>query len=155
MNHPERAQRPGRRGQPVSAAGLLVQVALATAVAGFVMGLFGASVAGSTGNITAGVLIRGLLALVLVLLITRVSAVRGRRSRVERTELLVLAGAVIGYVLDPLSFVGRSALTQLVTEPGPLTMTGDLLLWTAAAGLGAHWGAREVAGPAPAATPYG
>ena len=138
-----------------STAVLAVQVALSTAVAGLAMGLLGASVAGSTENVTAGVVVRGLLTLTLVALICRALGARGQRARLPGAELVVVIGAVVGFVLDPLSLVGRSALTQLVADPGALTVIGDLVLWTVAAGLGARWGTSQVGTTAPATTPYG
>jgi hypothetical protein len=137
--------------EPVAVAGPIAQVAVGTAVAGLATGLLGASVGISTGNLTAGILIRGVLTLVLVLLICR--AVGARRVRAARPTLV--AGALLGFLLDPLTWEARTALTQLAADPGPITLIGDLLLWLSAAALGTELGLRSVAGPAPATTPYG
>jgi hypothetical protein len=148
---------PRQAAQPIAGgtAGLVAQVALATAVAGFVMGLLGTSVGSSTGNLTAGILIRGVLSLVVVLLICRALGGRAKQAGIARPVLVVVVGALIGFALDPLTWEGRTALTQLATDPGALTLIGDLVLWLLAAGAGGYLGARSAAGPAPAETPYG
>jgi hypothetical protein len=136
-------------------AGLVVRVAMSTALAAFSTGLLGASVAGSTGSTTAGILIRGVPSLVLVLLICRALARRATRSGEGPAELLVIAGAGLGFLLDPLTWVARTAVTQVLVDPGIVTLAGDLLLWLGVAVLGARWGSRDVAGPAGTETPYG
>jgi hypothetical protein len=101
------------------------------------------------------VLIRGLLTMVLVLLICRAAAARAKRSGLARPALTIGAGALLGFLLDPLTWVARTALTQVFVEPGALTLIGDLALWLLVAGLGILWGSRTTAGPTPAVTPYG
>jgi hypothetical protein len=142
-------------GQPDSPAGPLIQVAFGTALAGFVTALLGTSVAGSTGNLTAGILIRGLLGLLAVLLICRSFGHQAKQRGLERPALLTVGGALLGFGLDPLSWQARTALTQLATEPGVLTVLGDLALWLLVAAGGAQLGARSTTGPVPATTPYG
>ena len=146
----------GVSGGPTgSPAGLLIQVAFGTALAGFVTALLGTSVAGSTGNLTSGILIRGVLGLVSVLLICRSFGRQARQRGLHRPALLTVGGALLGFGLDPLSWQARTALTQLATEPGILTLLGDLVLWLLVAVGGAELGARSTIGPVPATTPYG
>jgi hypothetical protein len=133
----------------------VAQTAFATGLAAFVMGLLAASVANSTGNETAGFLVRGLLAMVMVLLICRSLARTARRKGLSQPALAVLVGAALGFLIDPLTWAARTALTQVVANPGVVTLLGDLLLWLLVAAAGAQWGAREGSGPAPATTPYG
>ena len=142
-------------GRTGSSAGVLAQVAFGTALAGFVTALLGTSVAGSTGNSTAGILIRGLLGLVAVVLICRSFGHQAKRSGRERPALLTVGGALLGFGLDPLSWQARTALTQLAAEPGVLTLLGDLLVWLLVAAVGAELGTRSTTGPVPATTPYG
>lgn len=150
VSYPEQA--PAGAG-PVAL--VITQVAFSTGIAAFVMGLLAVSVANSTGNVTAGFLVRGLLALVMVLLICRVLAGTAKRKGLPRPVLLVMVGAVLGFLIDPLTWEARTALTQVVSDPGGVTLVGDLVLWLLAAGVGAQWGARGVSGPAPITTPYG
>jgi hypothetical protein len=153
--HPEPATRPVVAAGPGAIGTLLAQVALGTAGCAIAAGLLGASIGISTGNLTAGILIRGVPTLLLVLLICRAVTARSRRMALTRPTLVVGSAAVLGFLLDPLTWEARTALTQLAVDPGPVTLIGDLLLWLLAAGLGIHLGGQGTAVPVPAATPYG
>ena len=152
MSHPEPATPVIRR---TGTAGLVVQMTLGSALAGFVAALLGASVAGSTINLTAGILIRGVLALLLLLLIGGILGRRAKQSGVSRPILVLGVGALLGFLLDPLTWQARTLLTQLVTEPGMLTVIGDLGLWMLTALAGVRLGTSGAVPPPPTDTPYG
>lgn len=133
----------------------IARIAVGTAVGGLLAGFFGAAVGVSTDNVTAAVVLRGGLTLIIVLVICRAVSGGARRSGNPLTPKVFWIGALLGFLLNPMTWAARTALTQLATDPGPATLIGDLLLWALAAGLGRYWAEAKVNGPAPIATPYG
>ena len=89
----------------------VVRTGLVCALGGTVVGLCAAAVAIPNGQVTVGVVLRSVL-------------------------VVVLLTGVVGYLLDPLSWVGRGFVTQLFLEPGAVTVLADLALWLVLA-----WGA--------------
>lgn len=132
----------------------LILTAVATALGGLTAGLLGAAT-GIIAGVTPAVALRGLVALLLVFLACHLLAVRAVRAGAQRPALLVIAGALAGYLLDPLTWLGRTAATQLVAEPGRLTAIGDLACWLAVATAAAVLAVRRTPAPAVAPTVYG
>lgn len=115
----------------------VVRTALVCGLGGTVVGLCAAAVAIPNGQVTVGVVLRSVLVVVLLTLVLP-SSLRGLRPPVDvgRLQPSVLVGAGVGYLLDPLSWVGRGFVTQLFLEPGAVTVLADLALWLVLA-----WGA--------------
>ena len=106
------------------------------------------------GVITTSVVMRSVLALPLLVLITRWRTVAAwGRSVPHPVELAVVAGA-FAYLLNPFAWEGRALLAQLITDAGIVTALLDAVVWLAAVLAGALWASgrdrRRVA-----ATPYG
>ena len=128
----------------------VVRTVLVTGLGGTVVGLCAAAVAIPNGQVSVGVVLRSVL---VVLLLTAVlpSLISAMAPAVDQARLQpsVLVGAALGYVLDPLSWVGRSFVTQLFVDPGVVTGAADLALWLALAWAGCtlrvHTGRRRPA----------
>ena len=92
---------------------LTVQIALSTAVGGLMAGLLALWVGSTTLSVGAGVAVRAVL-VVLVLLLAPAIAVRRRLLDVDRAVLRrsALVGLLLGYLLDPLSWIGRAFVAQ-------------------------------------------
>ena len=116
---------------------LTVQVALSTAIGGFVAGLLALWVGSSTLSVGAGVAVRTVL-VVLVLVLAPAIAARRHLLDVDRTVLRRSAavGLVLGYLLNPLSWLGRAFVAQAFVPVGLASAAVDLVLWTAV-GMGA------------------
>ena len=116
---------------------LTVQIALATAIGGFVAGLLALWVGSTTLSVGAGVTVRAVL-VVLVLVLVPAIAVRRHLLDVNRTVLRRSAavGLVLGYLLNPLSWLGRAFVAQTFVPVGLASAAVDLALWTAV-GMGA------------------
>jgi len=116
---------------------LTAQIALATAIGGFVAGLLALWVGSTTLSVGAGVTVRVVL-VVLVLLLAPAIAVRRRLLDVDRTVLRrsAVVGLVLGYLLNPLSWLGRAFVAQTFVPVGVASAAVDLMLWTGV-GMGA------------------
>ena len=110
---------------------LTVQVALSTAIGGFVAGLLALWVGSTTLSVAAGVTVRAVL-VVLVLVLVPAIAVRRHVLDVDRAVLRRSAavGVVLGYLLNPLSWVGRAFVAQSFVPVGVASAAVDLVLWT-------------------------
>ena len=128
--------------------------ALATATGGFLGGMLAAAVGVTTLSPTTGIVLRGIVSMLLVAVSCGVLGARARGTG-PRPVLAVAGGALLGFALDPFTWVGRAVFTQLAVDPGPQTVAGDLLLWMVAAGAGAAAGARSRPAASPPLTPYG
>jgi hypothetical protein len=113
---------------------------LGIAVAAFGAGLFGATLGTGAGSVPAGIAWRGVLTLIAVTIGARLVRARAGRLQVTRPAATTLIAVALAYLLDPLSWEGRAVLTQLMADPGPVTVLGDLALWAVASGLGIRWG---------------
>lgn len=109
---------------------LTAQVAVSTAVGGFVAGLFALGVGSTTLSVGTGVIVRTVL-VVLVLVLAPAIAVRRHVLDVDRTILRRSAaiGVVLGYLLNPLAWLGRAVAAQTVVPAGPASAAVDLILW--------------------------
>ncbi len=116
---------------------LTVQVALSTAIGGFVAGVLALWVGSTTLSVGAGVTARTLL-VTLVLVLAPAIAVRRHLLDVSRAVLRRSAavGLVLGYLLDPMSWLGRAFVAQSFVPVGPASAAVDLVLWTGV-GMGA------------------
>lgn len=117
--------------------------ATALAAGALVLGLVGASVGVSLGSSSAGIAWRGALSLLFVLLAARICVERAVVMRVPSPPVATIAVSVAGFLLDPLTWDARTALTQLVVEPGLATVVGDLALWLVVSFVGVLWGMRN------------
>ena len=128
----------------------VVRTALVCGLGGTVVGLCAAAVAIPNGQVTVGVVLRSVLVVVLLAAVLP-SSISGMAPPVDQARLQpsVLVGAALGYVLDPMSWVGRSFVTQLFVDPGVVTGVADLALWLALAWAGCtlrvHTGQRRPA----------
>jgi hypothetical protein len=115
----------------------VVRTALVCGIGGTVVGLCAAAVAIPNGQVTVGVVLRSVLVAVL-LTAALPSSLSGLRPPVDEARLQpsVLVGAALGYLVDPLSWVGRAFVSQLLGDPGVLTALADLALWVALAWAG-------------------
>ena len=134
---------------------LTVLIAVSTALADLAAAMLGAIVGVGNSNVTAGIVIWGLSAMLFVLLICRSFGRRARRKGFDSALLLVMSGALVGFLLSSLLTGGIPVLTRLVTDSAVLTLVGDLVLWLTVAALGAQLGLRSSSGPDPVTTPYG
>ena len=158
MSQPAPPAPPGTRTDPGGTAGLIAKVAVGTAVGGIVSAFLAASIAINTDRTDVGLWVRGLVGLLVVALICRHFGRRAQSTGVGRPAppvLLVGAGAFLGFLLDPLTWQARTGFTQVWVEPGPITLTADLLVWMLVATAGAALGARSAPPRSPATTPYG
>ena len=114
----------------------VVRTALVCGIGGTVVGLCAAAVAIPNGQVTVGVVLRSVL--VGALLTAVLPSRSGLRPPVDEARLQpsVLVGAALGYLLDPLAWVGRAFVSQLLGDPGVLTALADLALWLALAWAG-------------------
>jgi hypothetical protein len=146
-------------GAPVTAPlrpAVLFAVSTASlAVGALVMGMVGAVIGLSGQQTDAAIALRGLLPLAFILLATRVLGAWGVRRDVPNALAVVVSGAVLAYLLDPFTWNARTGITQLVTEPGVVTLVVDLVLWLVVAVAGARWGVSRAPVPASSRPPYG
>lgn len=115
--------------------GLVLRVALGTAVAAFVAAAVAAGIGVSTRSVDTAVLIRS--GLITASVFTWVSVVARRHAdQLDVHELRrgCLLGLLLGFVLNPFGWVGRSYLGQLWFDPGVLTVLIDLTAWGAVGG---------------------
>ncbi len=119
--------------------------ALGMAVAAMLLGLVGGGLGATSASATTAVAWRGLLALAAVVVTSRILIERAARLDLPDPYAATAGVAAAGYALDPFTWNGRTALTQLVTEPGMATVVGDGALWLLAAVVGIVWGARGLA----------
>jgi hypothetical protein len=146
---------PPREGRTGRTLGWILLTAGCTAIGGFVAGMLAVVLTLSADNVKLAVVVRGLFVVTAVLLITwAVSRRAGRRGIVGLTPI-VLTGALVGYLADPFSWSGRTALAQLGLDPGLAAAVGDLALWMLVAALGIWWGGRHRQARTRMATPYG
>lgn len=115
----------------------VVRTALVCGIGGTVVGLCAAAVAIPNGQVTVGTVLRSVLVAVLLTAVLP-SSLSGLTPPVDegRLQASVLLGALVGYLIDPLSWVGRAFVSQLLGEPGLLTALTDLALWVALAWAG-------------------
>jgi hypothetical protein len=125
------------------------------AIGGFVMGAVGVAIGSSQGGPHTSVVLRGVLPLALVLLSVRVITSWALRSGESQPLAAVLAGALVGYVVDPFSWGARAGLTQLAVGAGIASYLADLVIWLVAATLGVLWSAAETPVRDRPPTPYG
>jgi hypothetical protein len=80
-------------------------------------------------QVTVDIVLRSLMVAVLLALV--LPSVLDRQPRIPATALYpsVLAGATVGYLINPYSWSGRTFVTQLVLDAGPATAVADLMLW--------------------------
>lgn len=111
---------------------LVAQVALATAVMAFAGALVATAVGVSTVSVDPALAVRAALVTVALLLAVVLVVLRAR-GRLPAGVVVRSAqvGLALGYLLNPFSWVGRSYLTQLWLEPGPLTFVLDFVAWLA------------------------
>jgi|GEM_PF-921059 len=109
---------------------LIAQVAATTALGALVSTFAALYVAQQTLDLRAGLLLRALLVTVVLLLATWF-AVRPRLLSATRGQLRAgsLLGLLLGYLVAPGTWGGRTYAGQLVTEPGTTTLLVDLALW--------------------------
>ncbi|MCL3859924.1 hypothetical protein [Actinotalea sp. K2] len=112
--------------------GLTLQVAVATALGALAAGAVGGWVAVSTYELGAAMGIRALVAAAVVVVIPY-ALVRRRVLSARRSSLVLagVAGLVVGYALNPFSWVGRAFFAQTFVAPGALTAVLDLTGWLA------------------------
>lgn len=104
----------------------------------------------STGSVTATVVMRTLLGVVILALLTRIVM----RRAYDGPGLLgraALAG-LLAYAVSPTAWAGRALGAQLVLDPGPATYAIDLVLWVGVVVVAARSAETRVGSPEPA--PY-
>ena len=114
---------------------LIAQVAFTSALGALLSSFAAAYVSLQTFDVTAGLALRAILVTV-VLLVVSWFAVRTRVLSATRAGLRLgaLLGLVLGYAISPTTWNGRTYATQLVAEPGALTIVVDLVLWLVVGG---------------------
>ncbi|WP_150118149.1 hypothetical protein [Cellulomonas sp. B6] len=114
---------------------LVAQMAVTTVLGTVLASLAAGYVADQTREAAAGAALRALL-VTLALLLSSWFAVRGRLLALSRPQLRLGAGVglLLGYVLSPSTWQGRTYAAQLVTDPGAPSMVLDLVLWVLVGG---------------------
>lgn len=125
---------------------LTAQVALATAGGGLAAGLLASWAAESTTDLRAGVAVRAVTVLALLAavpyLLVRRHVLDDRRGPLLAAGVL---GTALGYAANPMAWDGRAFFTQLITPPGALTATLDLLGWVSVGALAVVAASRSAA----------
>lgn len=102
----------------------------ALAVGGLVGWVGGLLLGLTASSVTVTVVARTLLVLAIVALVTRIVVARSPAS--DRLFAHVAGAGVLGYVLCPPSWTGRTLAGQLALDPGVGSALLDAAVWTAA-----------------------
>lgn len=109
----------------------VIKIGITAALLSFVACLIAGFVAADHVDITAALRVRVVL-VALSLLLTTVIAVRRWPTR-RAPELTLLTGLLLGWLINPQSWIGRSYGGQLLVDAGIGSAGLDLVLWAATA----------------------
>lgn len=107
--------------------GLLARLTVGLCLGGFV-GWFGGLLLGLTASsVPTTVVLRTALSLAIIAIVARILIRRTYAS--PRLLPTVATAAVASYAISPTAWAGRSLISQLVVDPGVVTILVDGLLW--------------------------
>ncbi len=125
----------------------LVLRGLVLAALAFLVGVIGMVAGLLLGENTATVIIRAALVGLFLVGAGRFLALRADDDppQAPRAEAMVLGAGLLGYLLDPWTWGGRTLIGQAFLDAGPLTMIIDLVGWMLLVWLGGRWGTASAA----------
>jgi len=120
------------------------------------VGVLGVLMGTSSGHITTAVAMRSVLAVMLVLAMTRAFRISDRSAadHALRPYPQVLIAAGLAYLADPFSWGGHTLFGQLLLSAGGIAALIDFVAWMAVALGGVLLGERVRVRPVSAPIPY-